>query len=266
MSVSSLFRKAWIDLWHNPGIYNLVFWNLIVTLLLDLAFESRVAPLLPAVFSHGALLIGGLPKWPVLPASSWLKIGLFFASAVLIVTPFRVAGLYGGVFELMARRPGLSPLFFFFTAGRRLFWRGLGATLAGVVLLAALFLALWILSLPAAALGGAGVLFLVLWLVLVVWAIGLVLMGLGAIMANDRPGWEAVLAALRWAVKGWWTSLRIGFMIVGLLLLVLLLAVLLKSVPVLGSIFVLVVLWVATGYTAVLPALLYRTEFPTSLS
>lgn len=253
-----------MDLWHNPGIYNLVFWNLIVTLLVDLAFESRVAPLLPSVFSHGALLSGALPKWPALPGSTWLKVGLFFASAILIVTPFRVAGLYGGAFELMGRRPGLSPLFFFFSAGRKLFWRGLGATVAGVALLVALFLVLWVLSLPAAALGAAGVLFMILWLVLVIWAIGLVLMGLGAIMANDRPGWEAVVAALRWAIGQWWTSLRIGFMIVGLFILVLLLAVLLKSVPVLGSIFILVVLWVATGYTAVLPALLYRTEFPTS--
>lgn len=262
MSVTGIIRRAWVELWRTPVIFNLVFWSLMLTILVDVVFGTRLAPLMPAAIVNPRLWLTTNPValWAHFPASSVLRVGLFLASVVLIVTPFRIAGLYGGTAELLNRKPLRWSYFAFFTTGWRLFWRGLGTTLAGIALLLCLFIILIAFSYLGQLLGPGAFVLAAIWVAVVVWAVGLSLLGLGSLMANDRPEWDAISQSLAYAVRHWGFSFRLGLLLAGLMVAALAILAGLSSIPFLGPLMGVMGFWVMTGYLAVLPTVLYQSS------
>lgn len=260
MSATAIFRRAWEDLWRNPGIFNLVFWSLMLALGVDYVFESRLAPLLPAALTNPRTWLVAPPTdfWRHLPPDTALRFGLFLATALFIVTPFRVAGLYGGAAELIRGRSPRWLWFQFFTTGWKRFWRGLETTVAGLLLGLALLLVLFGFSVLGAAWTVLGVLLLLVWVALGLWAVGLGLLGLGALMAADRRLLETLGEALGWAVRHRGLVFRLGAAFVVLFLVVLLVVAGLAAVPLVGPVASVVGLWIVTGFGAVLPTTAYR--------
>jgi hypothetical protein len=258
MSSSGLVRRAWELLWRNPSIFNLVFWSLILSLAVDLVFQSRLSHYLPPAFLHPRLGMTAGQLALHLPPGGAVRLGLFMATLLLIVTPYRLAGLYGGAGQLIRKR-GVTVGYWllFFEAGWRLFWRGLTATLGALALALVLVLLALGLSLLGTVAGAFGLLLLIPWVVLFVWSIGFALMGLGAVMANDRPVQEAISFSWAWARVHWQQALRLGLLLGGLFLAAMLVLLLLAGIPVLGSILGLLGLWLLNAVVAVLPTVLY---------
>jgi hypothetical protein len=258
MSSSGLVRRAWDVLWHSPPIFNLVFWSLIVSLAVDLVFQSRLSQYLPPVLLHPRL--GAMPthfRFRVPPAGV-VRLALFGATLLFIVTPFRLAGLYGGVSQVLHRRtPTIGYWLLFFEAGWRLFWRGLAATLAAMGMGAVLLLLALVLSFLGSLAGPVGLILLIPWFLAIFWSVALALMGLGALMANDRPALEAIGFSLVWSFTHWRDGLKLGLLLAALLLAALLVLALLSGVAFLGPILGLLGLWLVNALMAVLPTLLY---------
>src|SRR5579875_2159698 len=133
MSATGLVRRAWELLWQNPAVFNLVFWSLVVSLLTDVVLQTRLAGDLPPALAHPSLMQGTRAFLFKFPPGGALKLGLFLATVLLIVTPFRLAGLYGGAMLLLRNRgPSVGQGLLFFRVGWAMFWRGFAATLAGI--------------------------------------------------------------------------------------------------------------------------------------
>jgi hypothetical protein len=261
MSATAIFRRAWEDLWRNPGVFNLVFWSLMLALGVDYVFESRLAPLLPAALTNPRTWLVAPPPagfWRHLPPDTVLRFGLFGATALFVVTPFRVAGLYGGAAELIRGRSPRWLWFQFFTTGWKRFWRGLETTVAGLLLGLALMLVLIGFSVLGGAWSVLGIVLLLVWVALGLWAVGLGLVGLGALMAADRRLFDVLGEALTWAVRHRGLVFRLGAALVGLLVVVLLVVAGLAAIPLVGPVASVVGLWIVTGFGAVLPTTVYR--------
>ena len=260
MSATGLVRRAWQLLWQNPAVFNLVFWSLILSLLTDLVLQTRLAADLPPALSHPSFTSSAKALSFKFPPGGAVKLGLFLATLLLIVTPFRLAGLYGGAF-LLLRKPGpsIGQWLLFFRVGFVMFWRGFAATLAGVGAAVVLILLLLGLGVLGSLLGALGSLLLIPWILVVLWAISLALMGLGAIMANEGSSEDAIRFALKWGWSHRGPGLLLGLLLVGLLLGSLLVLLFFARIPLLGSIILLLGLWVISGFLTVLPAALYET-------
>jgi hypothetical protein len=260
MSATAIFRRAWEDLWRNPGVFNLVFWSLMLALGVDYVFETRLAPLLPAALTDPRRWLVAPPTdlWRHLAPGTALRFGLFLATTLFVVTPFRVAGLYGGAAELIRGRSPRWLWFQFFTTGWRRFWRGLETTAAGVLLGLALVLVLAAFSVLGTVWNVLGVVLLLVWVALVLWAVGLGLVGLGALMAADRRPLELLGEAVGWALRHRGLMFGLGATFAALLVAVFLLVAALAAVPLVGPVAGVVGLWLLTGFGAVLPTTAYR--------
>ena len=260
MNATGLVRRAWQLLWQNPAIFNLVFWSLILSLLTDLVLQTRLSSDLPPALAHPSFTGNPRAFNFRFPPGGALKLGLFLSTVLLIVTPFRLAGVYGGAFQILrSPRPSFGQWLLFFRVGWQMFWRGFAATLAGVAALVLLILLFLGLGLLGSVLGALGSLLLIPWIAVMLWAISLALMGLGAIMANDRPTRDAIRFAVGWGWAHRGPGLLLGLLLVGLMLASLLVLVALARIPLLGSIILLLGLWVISGFLTVLPAALYES-------
>ncbi len=262
MSATGLVGRAWQLLWKNPGVFNLVFWSLMLSLLTELVLQTRLAADLPAVLTHPSLLTSARLAHLKFPPGGALKLGLFFATVLLIVTPYRLAGLYGGAFQVLGKRPTVGQWLVFFRVGWTMFWRGFAATLAGIAMAVVLLLLLVGLAVASSAMGAAGSLLLIPWMVAVLFAVTLALMGLGAIMANDLAAGQAVVFALRWASRRIGFCILFGLLLIGVFAVGFFVLLTLARIPFFGAIFLLLGLWVMSGFIAVLPAALYQSSPP----
>ena len=247
---------SWRRLWRTPPVFNLVFWDLLISLVVVSVYSARLANDLPKQLTNPAhLLSGQAVPLTLAPGTLW-RLGLFLATVLLIVTPFRVAGLYGGAAESLVDQ-GRRSFIYFFSVGRRLFWRGLAITAAGVALLLVVIL----LGIGASLVGSLpvlGPLALVVWVLAILAAVTVAFRGLGALAAANTGAWVAIVGALGWCRQHVGPTLGFG-LLVGLLLLAALWVVAqLAFVPVLGPILAFGGLWVMTGMMAVLPTVLYR--------
>jgi len=256
LSTVGVLRLSWSQLWQRPTIFNLVFWNLLISLVVVSVYTARLAHYLPPALTNTSKLLSGAPVSLALAPGAVLRLGLFLATVLLIVTPYRVAGLYGGVAELLMGK-GQRSWLYFFGVGRRLFWHGLAITLAG----AALVLVLVLLGIAAGFLGGVpgvGELVLLIWLAVVVWSVTLAFRGLGAMAAAESHAGAAIVASLRWAAARPGFCLGFGLAFGVMMLLAFFVVASLASVPLLGPLFAFAGLWVMTGMLAVVPTVLYR--------
>ncbi len=247
---------AWRRLWRTPPVFNLVFWDLLISLVVVSVYTARLAHDLPKSLTNPAHLLSGQAAPLTLAPGALLRLGLFLATVLLIVTPFRVAGLYGGAAESLGGE-GRRSFLYFFSVGRRLFWRGLVITGAGVALL----LVVVLLGVGASLVGGVpvlGPLALAVWVLAILAAVTIAFRGLGALAAANTGAWAAIQDALRWCQQHGGPTLGFGLLTGLLLLAAFWIVAQLAFVPVLGPILAFGGLWVMTGMLAVLPTVLYR--------
>lgn len=242
-------------MWRSPPVFNLVMWDLLISVAVVSVYSARLAKYVPKALSNPAALVTRHTPLVVAPGEV-LRLGLFLATVLLIVTPFRVAGLYGGAAEAVdgdRRRPWLH----FFTVARRMFWRGLVITLLG----AALAVVLVALGVGASAIGGPpafSAVALLVWLALVLLSVTLAFRGLGELASGDHTVGESVRAVLAWGMRHAAFCLGFGLLVVVLMLVTLLLLDALATVAILGVLLAFAGLWVVTGMMAVIPTVLYR--------
>ena len=220
-------------------------------------YSARLSRELPkSLTSPSGLLAGHAAAVTLAPAVMW-RLGLFLATVLLIVTPFRVAGLYGGAAEMVVAGEGRRRFFYFFSVARRLFWRGLAITAAGGLLLAVVVL----VGMGASLLGGVpilGPLALAAWLLAILAAVTVAFRGLGGLAAANAGAWAAIVEALTWCWKHMGITLGFGFAVGLATLAALWIVVVVASVPVLGPVLAFCGLWIITGMMAVIPTVLYR--------
>ncbi len=236
-------------------MFNLVFWDLLISLVVVSVYTARLARDLPKSLTNPAhLLSGQAVPLTLAPGALW-RLGLFLATVLLIVTPFRVAGLYGGAAESLAGH-GRRSFIYFFSVGRRLFWRGLTITGAGVALLLVVIL----LGMGASLLGGVpvlGPLALAVWVLVILAAVTVAFRGLGALASAHTGAWAAIQDALGWCRHHVGPTLGFGLSAGFFLLAAFWVVAQLVFVPVLGPILAFAGLWVMTGMLAVVPTVLY---------
>jgi hypothetical protein len=257
MSATGLVRLVWRSLWEHPTVFNLVFWSLMIALLVDWVMLARLAPLLPNALANPRFWTSpdamSRASRLLAPAAGW-RLGVFGLAVLLVVTPFRIAGLYGGVWDVLERPTPLVSPFQFFASARHRFWRGFAATVLGLLLALVVGVLFAVLSAVASWVG------VIVGLLLVVFAVVLAWIGLGTLMAEpDRPAWGVVGVVLRTAARRWWDCLRFGLLAIGLGIASTVVLEVMASVPVLGTIVTIVFIGLLTGLTAVLPSVLYRT-------
>jgi hypothetical protein len=255
-SAFGIIRLAWQKLWASPPVFNLVMWDLLISVAVVSVYSARLASYVPKAITNPTDLLNRHTNLVLAPGVA-LRLGLFLATVLLIVTPLRVAGLYGGAAEAVdgdRRRPWL----YFFAVGRRMFWRGLVITLLG----AGLAVVLVALGVGASLLGGPialSALALLVWLALVLVAVTLALRGLGELASGDHGVAESVRAVLAWGWEHVAFCLGFGLLVAVLMFATLLVLDALATVALLGALMAFAGLWVVTGMLAVIPTVLYRT-------
>lgn len=220
-------------------------------------YAARLLPDLPKSLSNPANLLSGHPAAVTLAPAVVVRLALFLATVLLIVTPFRIAGLYGGAAEMVVARDGRRRFFYFFSVARRLFWRGLAITAAGILLVAAVVL----VGLGASLVGGVpvlGALAVAVWLLSLIAAVTVGFRGLGGLAAANGGAWAAIVEALTWCRQHVGTTLGFGFTVGLALLASFWIVVVVASTPVLGPVLAFFGLWIITGMLAVMPTVLYR--------
>lgn len=260
-----LIGETWQALWRNNrggGLLTLAFWYTLVTSLYQYLAASRLGPLIPKSLTQAVAHPGTVVALAHLPTGLWVKIALVYLTFLLIVVPFTVGGLYGGIAAALRDKSLHMRYFAFFRFGYLNFWRALAqivlAFLYSALVFALILGIIWLASVVGgSAVGVAGLIAVV---GLLLWLVGTLLYWFGrTFMTEESPsrGWKV---AIRWGVGrlGW----LIGNMVVLIVMLfAVVLAVLLiaHAVPGLGAILlVLVVGMIAPAFIGTYAMELYQ--------
>ncbi|MBX5466055.1 MAG: hypothetical protein K6U14_00985 [Firmicutes bacterium] len=266
MSARGLLRMAWRELWQRPGLLLLAFWNVLLTSLVEYFFMSRLGPQIQPWLTRIGSSGSGLSGLWAMPSTLWVKIGLVNLTMLLIVLPFTLGGLYGGVSAALGHGDRLQGFFRFFHFAVENFWRSLAVmvgmlVVAGVIglLAGAIALGLGLLAQSAAVSTLLAILAVALTLGLAFLALALVLYWLGAVYYGRTGVARALGAAIGWLRHDWWLGLRVALMLFfGVILPALVVNGLATLVPVLGGLVSLVAEGVVMGMLATVAVLLNR--------
>ncbi|AEJ41916.1 hypothetical protein TPY_3764 [Sulfobacillus acidophilus TPY] len=242
MSQFGLIRNAWQELWQRNrtgGILTLAFWYTMITSLYQYLVASRLGPELPSGLRHMLTHPSGLTTFPHLTSALWIKLGLVYLTFLLVVLPFTLAGLYGGVADTMRDRQRVNGFLAFFRYAALHFWKAITQfvlTVIGMILVFMVFSLL--MTLTATSSGGVGifltVILLIIFLVLVLSLVAVVLLWFGSTFYGEVPPLEGLGRVVRWVVGHWpfaWSSM---VLLVGLALAYAGVGLVLSSIPVIG--------------------------------
>lgn len=268
MSAFGLIRLAWRELWNrnqSSTILFLAFWYSVVTGLYQSFVSARLGPALPSALKTFNPM-RGLNLATILPHLSHgllVRLVLVYATLILVIAPFGVAGLYGGVGDAL-RTPARTNLLAFFRYASQNFWRALGFLVIALIVAGAGFLLVGLLGsllgLLAHALGMlAGLLLVALVLGFLTFLISVFLYWLGAMFYGQEPVLHALGEALGWLLHHVGFALRFGILLMGILIVASLILMVMLVVPVLGPMAAVVLGgMIAPAFLAVLAAVYYR--------
>lgn len=265
-----LVRGSWLELWRRNrggGILTLAFWYTLVTTLYQYLVAARLRPAMPKSVLHILAHPTATAVIPHLSASLLTKMGLFYLTFLVVVFPFALGGLYGGVSSAIREAPEYTSFLAFFRFGYRNFWRALTQVVLGLVYVAVIIaiLAGVFLALSAITVGGAlaGVVAVIVGAVGILWLVGTTLYWFGQTFATAESPGRGWLTSLRWGMTHMGRLMSSTILLAGLIIVVLYLSSLLATViPVLGEVLlVLVVGMVLPAYIATYAILLYQ-QFP----
>ncbi|MDA8192796.1 MAG: hypothetical protein M0Z53_02185 [Thermaerobacter sp.] len=266
MSAFGLLRVAWRELWNRTQagiILLLAFWYSVVTGAYQSFVASRLGPALPASLKQfNPLQTPGISYSTVLShLSSGLivRLLLVYATLILIVAPFSLAGLYSGVGETL--RGSAPPGFFtFFRLAVHNFWRALSFILLALAMMVITFALVVALTAVLSAAGTVGGLVLAVVMVLAMMVmISLFLYWLGALFYGQGTVLQSLGEAVGWVFRHFGFTLRFGVLLLGLIIVTSLLLLALMVIPVLGPVIAIVAGgMIVPAFMAVLAAVYYR--------
>ena len=262
-----LIRDAWTELWRGNrggGVLTLAFWYTVVVTLYQYFVASRLGPSLP----HGLVSLvnrpGTLTTLPHLSASLWLKIILVYLTFVVIILPYTVGGLYGGIATVIRERPQFMGFFAFFRYGYLNFWRALGQIVAAVLyggIVLALMMGIFAgLSAIGANNAVVSVAALIVGAVIALWLVATLLYWFGRTFGGENSCVEGFVPTLRWGFShlGQLYGQTLVLLVV-LLAALYVVALLARIIPVFGpALLVLAVGMVAPAFLAIYAILLFQ--------
>lgn len=263
VSATGLIRLAWREVWQHPRVLTLAFWYLLITSIFEYFVISRLGAALRPWLSQFSP--AGIPSFPHLPAPLMVKLILAYLTMILIVSPFALAGLYGGAAASVREGSPLGFLTFFAYAVKN-FWRMLALEVSSLV---SLVVVVGLLSLVATALawlghlaGGVSFIFAIVAVLVAVGMLftwmGLVLYWFGAAFYGQEPVVSAAGHSIQWVMRHIGFTLRLVLLMVGLLVLSFFVITLFSAIPVLGPLFSLVGSGVVMAILAMLTAVFHR--------
>ena len=267
MSATNILRQAWQQIWRKPGSLVMAFWYLFIIFLFQLlvlkglgsGFETWLRALNPAK-------IGSLSHFPPLPHGLLPKLILVYLTMFLIIFPFVVGALYGGISDGLKAQETLSGLFTFFRYGIRNFWESLGAVvgvLVGSGVAVAVMLLVNILFSAITHNGGilglvGNVIATIITLVIIFFWMSVVLYWLGAIYFGKERVLAGFGGAVGWVARHLGDSIRLMLLNALLVIVATLFFGLFSLVPIIGEFFALVLYAFVIALIAAESAIFYR--------
>ncbi len=229
----------------------MAFWYTMLTTFYQYLVISRLGPSFPKSLTTFLTHPGTAHALPHLSSALLFKLGLVYLTFLVIILPFAVGGLYGGIAEALKKRPEFTPILAFFRFGYREFWHALAQVVLTLLYVAAIFVMLLSLYAVLGILGTLGaVIFMVLFLAVMVWTMGTVLFWFGHTFETGHSAARGFIPAIRWAARHLGRLYTEVLLLLGLLLAALIVINILTSVPLIG------VLVLIIGEGMILPAFL----------
>ena len=262
-----LIRETWAELWRNNrggGVLTLAFWYTVVTSLYQYLVASRLGPSLPHSLANLVNRPGTLTSLPHLPGSLWFKLVLVYLTFLVIVLPYTVAGLYGGIASAMRERPKFTGFLAFFRFGYLNFWRALGQIITAIIyscvalaLMIGVFAGLSVIGAHNAVFNAVALIVAVL---VALWLVGTLLYWFGRTFGTGSPSIQGFLPSMRWGFSHLGQLYGQILLLLGLLLAALYVAALLaRVIPLLGpALLVLAIGMVAPAFLATYAILLFK--------
>lgn len=245
MSATNILRHAWRHLLRKPGNLVLAFWYLFILFFFQL-FAMRG---LGSGFQHWLKALNpskmSMTNLPPLPHGVALKLALTYLTMILIVFPFVIGALYGGVADSLKTANNQVGLFAFFRYGARLFWESIGL-FVGIVLGTTIMLVAGIaINLLFTLLGGhssvlsviTSVVAAIITLTIMFLWFAVVLFWLGAVYFGGQRIWVSFTEALGWVWHHKAESLRLLLLTAVIVLVATIFFSLFSLVPIIGQFF-----------------------------
>ncbi|MCY0899034.1 MAG: hypothetical protein OWU33_08900 [Firmicutes bacterium] len=264
----NLIRDTWRELWQRNrggGLLTLAFWYTMLTALYQYFVASRLGPSLPASLQKMMAHPGVITSFPHLSHALWVKLLLVYVTFLLVVLPYAVGGLYGGIAAALRDRPQYTGFLAFFRFGYLHFWQALGQLLLTIAYTLVLLLALTGVFVVLSLVGGSNpvvaALLVIVALLVMLWLVGTLLYWFGYTFGTGQS-----------PLKGWWPTVRWGLghlkllygrmiLLVGLLLATLFVVeILAAGIPVIGAIIMVLVMgMIVPAFLATYALLFYQT-------
>ena len=266
-SPMKLIGETWRELWRvnrGGGLLTLAFWYTLITSLYQYLVASRLGPSLPKSLIQMVANPGAQAVMPHLSAALWLKLALVYLTFLIIIIPFGVGGLYGGIAWALKENPRYTGFLAFFRFGYQNFWRALEqillAILCGLVafgVITALIAALSAFS-PSPSVLSAVAVFVAFGVML--WMIGTLLYWFVRTFATQDSPARGFKPAFKWSVTHLGSLYANIFPLMGLIFAAVLVTLFLaRVIPVLGAVLLVLVLgMVAPAFMGVYALELYQ--------
>ena len=261
----TVIRDAWQELWQRNrggGFLTLAFWYTLITTAYEYIVVSRIGPSMPKSLQQLFTNPAATPVMPHLAPQLVVRVVLAYLTFLLIVVPFSLGGLYGGIAYALKERPAFTNFLAFFRFGYLNFWRALTQIVLSILYAIVMVLALSLILLGLShVLGAVGsVVWFILLILVMLWLVATVLYWFGYTFTSGESPRPGFLLAIRW---GWGHLGQLysqTILLVGLLLAtVIVVETFVRMVPFLGELLVIFVLgMVVPAFLAIYALMLFQ--------
>ena len=256
MSATGLVATTWQEVRKRPGTVVFSFWYLFIVVIFEYFSLSHLGP----GFSSWVSRLTTTGVIPGLHGSLAVKLALVYLTFVLIVFPFSVAGLGGGVAAALCGKDTLNSLFSFFRHAVSNFWTSLGLIVSALVASVIVYLAIVVLlNLGSLDLVLAVVARLVALAVAVYW-FALLFYWAGAVFAGAEPSLVGLRHALQWVIHNPWLALRVTVLVLVLMMVAAVIFAVVSQLPLFGSIISMIGSGIVLTLVATFAMLLYLNQ------
>ncbi len=214
VSATGLVAQAWKEARKRPGSLVLAFWYLFIIVVFEYFSLSHLGP----GFFHWLTRLTRTGTVPPLSRILAVKLGLVYLTFVLIVLPFCVGGLYGGVSAAVREQDSLTGLFMFFRQAVKNFWVSLGYVVTVVLSTAVLYLAFALILTVSAGNPVLAIALRLLALAVAIAWLAAMLYCQGAVYLGEEPVLGGLWHSIRWVARDLWFALRLMALLIGILI------------------------------------------------
>ncbi len=232
VSATGLVAQAWKEARKRPGSLVLAFWYLFIIVVFEYFSLSHLGP----EFFHWLTRLAHTGTVPPLSRILAIKLGLVYLTFVLIVLPFSVGGLYGGVSSAVREQDSLAGLFVFFRQAVRKFWVSLGYVVTVVLGTAVLYMVFALVLTVATANPVLTIILRLLALAVAIFWLAAVLYWQGAVYFGEETVLGGLWHSITWVVGDLWFALRLMALVIGILVVAAVCFRLVSVIPGIGPI------------------------------